>query len=308
MQSWYQGTSGRDQGQLAGLVLQRAAGVLRRLARQLLDVELAGRLGDDRAVRRDAPGVGGPLAVPLAGHVGRADRHDALLDQRIGVGRGEGAGVGEDVELLGRLDGVGIRRLLPAADDLLGRQAAPLPQDGFDLAAVELERGVEVVEEAEGGALEVLPRLVDAVVGEELVHLAEVDGVGREAEADPDGLLGDAPGSGAAVVAGEGEARRRVRVLGDLPGTIGTGRHGAEWFGRGGRLFGTAAGVTRPDDPTPGGRPAGTGRGRPSGVRRRPRRCAPGGHDGGASRRRVLRCGPRVRRSDGELQPAGGHR
>src|SRR5205807_5634393 len=103
--------------------------------------------------------------------------------------------------------------------------------DRLDLAAVELERGVEVVEEAPGGALEVVAGLVDAVVGEELVGLAEVDRVGREADTDADRVLGHAPGGGAAVVSGKGQAGRRVRVLGDLPGPVGAGRDRPERLG-----------------------------------------------------------------------------
>src|SRR5205085_6332705 len=109
------GDVGGDERQPAGLALLVTAGVLGRLADHLLGVELAGRLGDDGAVGGDAPGVGRPLGVPLAGHVGGADGDDALLDEGVGVGGREGAGVGEDVELLGRLDGVGVGRLLPAA-------------------------------------------------------------------------------------------------------------------------------------------------------------------------------------------------
>src|SRR5581483_8106841 len=129
----------------------------------------------------------------------------------------------------------------------------------------------EVVEEAPGGALEVVSGLVDAVVAEELLRLAEVDGVGREADPDPDRRVGDAPGGGAAVVSGERHARRRVRVLRDLPRPVGAGCDCAERRSGGAVAPGVTAGgavAALPGDAPDRGRTAGPGRGRPA-VRRR---------------------------------------
>ena len=86
-----------------------------------------------------------------------------------------------------------------------------------DLAAVELEVLVEVVDQPFDGAVEVLGVLVDVDAGQRAQRREEV-AVGQVAVADVDGVGGDADRRLAAVVAGEGEARRRVHGLGlELP-------------------------------------------------------------------------------------------
>ncbi len=202
------------------------------------------------------------LREPLARHVQRADREHALAGESVGVGLGERTDVGEDVELLGRLDGVRVRGLLAGADDLVEDRALALPLHQFDLAAVELEVALEVGDQVLDRAPEVLLRRlrdgVGLVAGQVTDRGLEVlDVLDRDAEADPDLVLGDAAVGGAAVVlAGRpGDARRGVRVAGNLHLAVRAHAGG----GRGGLAGAGALGVDRAGRTRPARDERGTG-------------------------------------------------
>ena len=76
--------------------------------------------------------------------VGHAEVHDVLLRQRHAVGLRGRVELGERVQLLGRRHGVGVGLLLAAAEQLVGDGALAVEELDVELAAVELEVGVEV--------------------------------------------------------------------------------------------------------------------------------------------------------------------
>ncbi|MEZ5135641.1 MAG: hypothetical protein R2699_11465 [Acidimicrobiales bacterium] len=157
---------------------------------------------------------------PLVGHVGRRQRDDAAPGQGVGIGLGDGADVGEHVELAVDLDGVRGGGVLPAAEDLAHHRALAVVGHQLDLAAVELEVLVEPVGEHAQGALHALGRVRLEVHRRHLLDHAGVVGVGGDPVGHADRVGADAPAGGPAVVAVEGEARRRVRALGDLQLTV----------------------------------------------------------------------------------------
>ena len=264
------------------------------------------------------------LREPLSRHVQRADREHALTGESVGVGLGERTDVGKDVELLGRLDGVRVRRLLAGADDLIEDRTLALPLHQLDLAAVELEVALEVGDQVLDRAPEVLLRRLRDGVGLVAGQVADrglevLDVLDRDTEADPDLVLGDAAIGGAAVVlAGRpGDARRGVRVAGNLRLAVRAHAGG----GRGGLAGAGALGVDRAGRTR--ARPGRAGhrgwrgrrhRGRSGRCRRSPCRCrrrrsprarwsGPGSRS--ARRRWRGRAGVRSRRGGGAARPRG---
>ena len=247
------------------------------------------RLDDVRAVGEQAPGERPALDEPVPRRVRRADVHDALPGQRVGVREGDAADVGEGADLLPRLHRVGERLLAPAAEQLRRADALPVEELDADAPAVELEALVEVVGVGEDGVLERLGRLAHALAAEVREDLRRRRPL-ELADGDDDLLGRDAGARLPAVVAGEGDARRRVRVAGHLlpPGRRSRRPPGA-----------------RPAGPAPG--PAGPGRWRRAGPGRwrraaRARSTGPGRAGRPATRPRPPRRGSpgrRRRRSGG---------
>src|SRR5207253_3078124 len=80
-----------------------------------------------------------------------------------------------------------------------------------------LEMLVEVVDEAERGALDVVGRLLGYIAtARQLGEDGLEAGIGRDAEAEPDAVRGHAPVGCGAVVARETDTWRAVRVAGHL--------------------------------------------------------------------------------------------
>jgi hypothetical protein len=184
---------GGDDRHGAGLALQVTPGEQGVAPQQALVGVLGGQLAGDGAVREVAPDVGPALVEPLPGHVGRAHRHDLLAGERLGIGLGQAGDVGEGVQLVGHPEGVVAGGVLPRAQELLEQQAPAVVADQLDLAPVELEVLVEVVDQPLRGAGHLLVRLVEgdaAQVGQDLEQVV----VTGHAVGDPDGVRGDAVG------------------------------------------------------------------------------------------------------------------
>src|SRR4051812_45320090 len=78
---------------------------------------------------------------PLPRRVRRAEVHDLLLHQGIGVGQRDTADISEGADLFAHMDGIGKRGLFAAAEEFRGAVALALVEDDLDLPPVELEMG-----------------------------------------------------------------------------------------------------------------------------------------------------------------------
>ena len=198
-----------DAGELAALVLEVAAGVGggRPLRAQLLYGVVSHGGGQVGAVGRQRPGVRRVVLVPVAGHVRVAQGDHLLVLQGRGVGLGTTGQVDEGVDLLADLDGIGLRRRLAVALQLVRQRALSVERLDHDLAAVELVVGVEVLGQRVDRAHVVVVGVTQLGAGQLGQRLLERL-VGRQPDGHGDAVLADPLGGRASVVAGELDARR----------------------------------------------------------------------------------------------------
>src|SRR6266542_3872489 len=109
-----------------------------------------------------------------------------------------------------------------SSEPLGGSGALAVEQVDLELEAVELEAGVEVVDEPVERAPRLFGRRGDLAARELGDGVEEALGVGENARADRDSVGGHALGGGAAVVTREVDARRRVGIAWHLRRAVGT--------------------------------------------------------------------------------------
>src|SRR5213078_1396698 len=134
------------------------------------------------------------------------------------------AQVGERAHLLADVHGVGQRLLLAPAEQLRRAVALPLEELDVDLAAVELEMGVEVLRQGDDRVLDRFLRRDNRLagqLGEDLTRRRTLELSYRDRDVRP----GHALERGATVVAAEGQARWRVRIAGHLLRSVLAGLH-----------------------------------------------------------------------------------
>src|SRR5205085_6741866 len=96
---------------------------------------------------------------------------DLLADESIEVGLADGRQIAEGADLLTHLEGVGVGFFLAAPGELLQHVAPALVGDELHRAAVELEMGVEVLEQRVPAADLVLLGIGEALLPRLLLEL-----------------------------------------------------------------------------------------------------------------------------------------